>query len=109
MTYRTLKDVDFRNKRVIVRVDFNVPLKDGKITDDTRIAESLPTIKEILRQKPKQLILMSHLGRPDGKVVERLSLKPVAKRLGAMLKQKVHITKDCVLPIPKDKIVLLEN
>lgn len=108
--YFRLNDFELRNKRVIVRVDFNVPLdKSGKITDDTRILESLPTIKYILKQSPKQLILMSHLGRPDGKVVGSMSLRPVADRLAKMLRDKVHLTKDCVLPVPKDKIVLLEN
>lgn len=110
MPYRTLKDFNFRNKRVIIRVDYNVPLKEGKIADDNRILESLPTLKYILKQQPKQLILMSHLGRPDGKVVESMSLRPVAARLGSLLKKKVHLTKDCILPIHKtEKLVMLEN
>jgi phosphoglycerate kinase len=110
MPYRTLKDFSFRGKRVIVRVDYNVPLKEGRITDDTRIVESLPTIRYILKQQPRQLILMSHLGRPDGKVVESLSLKPAAIKLGSLLKKKVHLTKDCILPIPKtEKLIMLEN
>lgn len=110
MPVRTLRDFSFKNKRVIVRVDFNVPMKDGKITDDTRIIESLPTIKYILFQKPKQLILMSHLGRPNGKAVESMSLKPVAAKLGSLLRKKFHLTKDCMLPVSKsEKLVLLEN
>lgn len=110
MPYRTLKDFNFRGKRVIIRVDYNVPLKDGRITDDNRIVESLPTIRYILKQQPRQLILMSHLGRPDGKVVVSMSLAPTAKRLASLLRKKVHLTKDCVLPVSKtEKIVMLEN
>jgi phosphoglycerate kinase len=110
MPYRTLKDFSFKNKRVIVRVDYNVPLKDGKITDDNRIVESLPTIRYILKQQPKQLILMSHLGRPDGKPVHSMSMRPTALKLGSLLKKKVHLTKDCILPLPKtEKLVMLEN
>ncbi len=110
MPYRTLKDFSFKGKRVLIRVDYNVPLKEGRISDDTRIKESLPTIRYILKQNPKQIILMSHLGRPDGKVKESLSLKPTAVRLGSFLKKKVRLSEDCILPIPKtEKIVMLEN
>jgi len=110
MPYRTLKDFNLRSKRVILRVDYNVPMKEGKITDYTRITESLPTIRYILKQQPRQLILMSHLGRPDGKVVESMSLRPTALKLGSLLRKKVHLTKDCLLPVSKtEKIVMLEN
>jgi len=82
----TVRDIDVKGKRVLVRVDFNVPIdkKTGEITDDTRICESLPTIEHILKNEGK-VILMSHLGRPDGKVVPSMSLTPVAKRLGELL------------------------
>lgn len=107
--YFRLKDFNFKGKRVLLRVDFNVPLKDGKITDSTRISESLPTIKYILKQEPKQLIIMSHMGRPEGTVMVSLSLAPVAVRLSAMLKEKVFLTQDCLTKLPKNRIILLEN
>ena len=80
MAKKTIKDIDLKGKRVLIRVDFNVPLDDKlNITDDTRIRASLPTIKYALDNGAK-IILMSHLGRPDGKVNEGLRLLPVAKR-----------------------------
>lgn len=88
---KTLKDFDFKNKRVLVRCDFNVPLSDkGEILDDFRIKESVPTT-EYLIKKGAKVILMSHLGRPEGKVVERLRLKPVAQRLEKLLGQKINL------------------
>ena len=85
MNKKTIKDIDVRNKRVIVRVDFNVPLdKSLNITDDSRIKGALPTIQYLINQNAK-VILMSHLGRPDGKVKEELRLAPVAKRLAELL------------------------
>ena len=80
MLKKTVKDIDIRNKQVLMRVDFNVPLKDGEITDDTRIKAALPTIKYVMEQDGSSLILMSHLGRPKGNVVPEMSLKPVSKR-----------------------------
>ena len=97
MNKQIIKSVNLKGKRVIVRVDFNVPLDNElRITDDRRIQEALPTIKYILDQKAAKVILMSHLGRPDGKVVEKLRLNPVAKRLEGLLKQKVLYLDDCV-------------
>ena len=83
---KTIKDIDLKSKTVVSRVDFNVPL-DGKldITDDTRIKATLPTIKYILEHGARKIILMSHLGRPDGKAKEELMLNPVAKRLEELL------------------------
>jgi len=113
----SLKDLELKNKRVLVRVDFNVPLdKDLKITDDRRIRASLPTIIYLL-QKEAKVILMSHLGRPKGKVVEELRLTPVAKRLGELLNKKVLKLDDCigkeveevVENMQPQDIVLLEN
>ena len=90
----TIKDLDFSGKRVIMRVDFNVPLSDdGRVSDDARIAAALPTINYILKNNPAKLILMSHLGRPKGKVVDSLRMDPVAKRLS---ESKTH--KDKVSP-----------
>ncbi len=107
---RTLQDMNFKDQRVLVRVDYNVPLKDGSVDDDRRIQESLPTINFILSQKPKQIILLTHLGRPDGKVVESLRLNSVAKRLSELLKTEVKKLDDCIdVKIPDAKIVLLEN
>ena len=113
----TLKDVSLKAKNVLMRVDFNVPLDDKlNITDDTRIRATLPTIKYILEQNPKKLILISHLGRPEGKKDPKYSLKPVAKRLEEILKEKVKFLDDCIgekikkeIKNSKEKIILLEN
>jgi len=90
----TLKDFDLKGKRVILRVDYNVPLNSNlQITNDKRIRESLPTIKYLLEQEAK-IIIISHLGRPEGKVMPEFSLKPVAEKLGLMLKKPVILTAD---------------
>lgn len=85
---KTLKDIDFSNRRVLVRVDFNVPMEDGRITDDSRIEASLPTIKHIL-EGGGSVVLMSHLGRPKGKYNSEFSLKPVAERLSELINRPV--------------------
>jgi len=74
-----------KGARVLMRVDFNVPLKDGKVSDETRIKATLPTINAIMKAEPKCLILMSHLGRPDGNPSAKYSLAPVAAHLGTLL------------------------
>jgi len=117
MDKKTIKDMDVRNKRVIVRVDFNVPLDNKRgITDDSRIKGALPTINYLLENNAG-IILMSHLGRPKGKPKDELRLKPVAERLSALLGRKVDMALDCVgdetMKVaaalkPKD-ILLLEN
>jgi len=113
----TIKDVDIRGKRVLIRVDFNVPLdKEGNIADDRKIRAHLPTINYALSQEAK-IILMSHLGRPAGKVVNRLSLLPVSLRLSELLKIKVALTHDCigdnakklVMEMKPGQVILLEN
>jgi 3-phosphoglycerate kinase len=117
MAKLTVKDVDLKGKRVLMRVDFNVPLdKQANITDDTRIKEALPSIKYILERGAQKLILMSHLGRPDGKVVEGLRMNPVAKALSAMLGLRVDKLDDCVgeqlkqkIQTSAAKVILLEN
>ncbi|MDD5194784.1 MAG: phosphoglycerate kinase [Candidatus Omnitrophica bacterium] len=117
MSKLTVKDIDFKGKTVIMRLDFNVPLdKQGNISDDTRIKEALPTIKFVLEKGAKKLILMSHLGRPDGKVVEGLRMDPVAKKLAQLLGETVEKLDDCVgdevkkkIETSKKKIILLEN
>ena len=92
----TIKDIDLKDKRVLMRVDFNVPLDDNlNITDDTRIRATLPTIKYAI-DKCAKLILMSHLGRPYGKCVEKYSLKPVAIRLKELLGEPVKFLCDYV-------------
>ncbi len=95
MNKKTIRDIDLQGKRVLMRADLNVPLKEGVITDDTRIRAELPTIHYILDQGAA-LIVLSHLGRPKGKVKPELSLKPVAERLAELLGQPVKMAPDCV-------------
>ena len=93
----TIRDVEVEGKRVLVRVDFNVPLdeKSGTITDDTRIQASLPTIRYLIERKSR-VILISHLGRPKGKLVETLRLTPIAQRLSQILGQQVGVATNCI-------------
>lgn len=90
-----LDQLPLKGKRVLLRVDYNVALKDGVITDDTRIQASLPTVRFILEQGAS-IVLCSHLGRPKGKVVPELSLRPVAERLSELLQKKVLLAPDCI-------------
>jgi len=116
MAKKTVRDIDLKNKRVLVRVDFNVPLKDGAITDETRITAALPTLRYILEQAGARLILMSHLGRPK-KPDKENSLAPVAVRLSELLGRKVTLASDCIGPeaeaavkaMKAGDVVLLEN
>lgn len=108
MAKKTVADINVEGKKVLMRVDFNVPLDDNcNITSDTRIIAALPTIKTIL-DKGGSVILMSHLGRPDGKRVAKYSLAPVAKKLGELLKKNVIFTNDCIGPEVKQKAAVLK-
>jgi len=117
MAKLTVKDIDFKDKKVIMRVDFNVPLDDSlNITDDARIKAAMETIRYILSQNPQKLILMSHLGRPKGKVVDSLRMNPVAARLSELLSEPVLKLDDCIgeqvkteINSSSEKVVLLEN
>jgi len=117
MDKKTIRDIDLAGKRVLVRVDFNVPLDSQQhITDDTRIRAALPTIRYLLDQGAA-VILMSHLGRPDGKVVDTLRLAPVAQRLSELLGRPVEMATECVGPaveaqaraLQPGQVLLLEN
>ena len=101
-----VEDLNTAGKRVIMRVDFNVPLKDGKVESDKRLAASLPTIN-YLRKKEAKVILMSHLGRPDGKRVADMSLRPVADALAALLGAPVAFADDCVGPAAEKAVAAL--
>lgn len=112
---KTINDIDVKNKNVLVRVDYNVPMKDGKITDDLRIRASLPTINKLIEKGANKIILISHLGRPEGKFTPGLSLSPVWKQLIKLLPDQKIGHYD--LPKPGEKvteysdvnIILLEN
>jgi len=109
MNKKTIRDIDVRGKRVLVRVDLNVPLDEkGAITDDTRIRAVLPTIKYLI-EKGARVILCSHLGRPDGKVVDELRLTPVAKRLSELLGLPVEMAADCVGPQVEKAVARLKE
>ncbi len=109
MEKQTIKDIDVKEKRVLIRVDFNVPLDEqGKITDDARIVKTLPTIQYCLEQKAK-VILMSHLGRPKGKPEAKYSLKPAAEHLSNLLKKKVELLSDCIGPEVEKKVKALQS
>ncbi len=118
MNKKTLKDFNYEGKKVLVRVDFNVPMKDGVIKDDKRIVESLPTIKYLIENKAK-VILLSHLGRPKGTPNKEFSLEPVGKKLSELLGQEVlfipddNVVSDSVMDkinnLAEGQVALLEN
>jgi len=108
MNKKSIKDVELQGKRVFCRVDFNVPLKDGNVTDDTRIRAALPTIKYLVENGAK-VILASHLGRPKGQVVEELRLTPVAKRLSELLGKDVKKANEAYGESVKAEIAKMEN
>src|SRR5439155_8131490 len=94
MNKLSITDLDLPGKRVFMRVDFNVPLADGRITEDARIEAALPSIRYVI-EKGGRLILASHLGRPKGKPESKYSLKPVATRIGELLEKPVQFAPDC--------------
>ncbi len=114
---KTIRDIKLTGKRVLLRADYNVPLKDGRVTDDYRIRQSLPTINYILEQKPAVLVIISHLGRPEGKPDPDFSLQPVAKHLSQLLGHQISFGRDCIGEAAKAAVaqakpgtlVLLEN
>ncbi len=116
MNKKTLRDVEVRDRRVLVRVDFNVPIQEGRVTDDTRLRAALPTLQYLL-DHGAAVILVSHLGRPKGKVVESLRMDPVAARLSELLGRPVRKLDDCVGPQVEEAVaamqpgdvILLEN
>ncbi|HXF84605.1 MAG TPA: phosphoglycerate kinase [Anaerolineales bacterium] len=116
MNKKTVRDIDLKGKRVLMRVDFNVPMQDGKVTDDKRIRASLPTIQYVLEQGAS-LILMSHLGRPKGGSDPTLSLRPAAEVLSSLLGIPVKMAPDCVGPeveamareLKPGEVLMLEN
>lgn len=117
MNKKTIRDVDLTGKRVLVRVDFNVPLDGDTITNDKRIRESIPTIRYILEQNPKAVILMSHLGRPKDGPDPKYSMAPTAPALAELLGQEVQFVEDCIGPaaeeavasLPDSGVLILEN
>ena len=117
MSTRSIRDLELKGRRLFLRVDFNVPLKNGVIGDDTRIRASLPTIRYALDAGATCVVLASHLGRPKGRPQPELSLRPVATRLGELLGASVAFASDCIGPDaeravqhpPPSRLVLLEN
>src|ERR1700748_118086 len=116
MAFRTLDDLDVKGKRVLVRADLNVPMKDGRVTDSARIDRQAPTIRE-LAEKGARVIVLSHFDRPKGKVVPSMSLKPVAEPLAKEIGRPVAFAPDCVgikaetavAALKDGDVLLLEN
>src|ERR1700755_2619972 len=97
MAFQTLDDADLKGKRALVRVDFNVPMEAGRVSDDTRLRAALPTI-HFLSEKGAKVILIAHLDRPRGKGVAEMTLKPLVEPLSKLLEQPVAFADDCIGP-----------
>src|SRR6266566_6095248 len=108
ISFVTLDDVDVAAKRVLVRLDLNVPMKNGEVTDTTRIDRQAPTVRE-LAEKGARVILLSHFERPGGKVVPEMSLKPVAPALARAIGRPVAFAPNCVGPIAEAAVAKLRN
>ena len=112
----TNNNLDLKGKKVLLRVDLNVPMKNGAITETSRIEKIIPTIKLLLKKEAK-IIIMSHIGRPKGKVVKGMSLKPISEKLSLLLQKNVFFSEDLISEntlleinkIPKGSIFMLEN
>ena len=116
MSNKIVSEINVKGKRVLIRVDFNVPIENGKISDDRRIVQALPTIRSVV-ERGGRVVLMSHLGRPKGGPEPKYSLAPVARRLGELLKKDVQFVGDCITPdaeaaalaLKDGQVLLLEN
>ncbi|GCA62473.1 phosphoglycerate kinase, partial [Kipferlia bialata] len=117
MNKLSIKNVDFKGKVAVVRVDYNVPMKNGVITNNARIEASLPTLKHIMESGPKAVVVMSHMGRPKGEVNMKFTLKPVAEALSTLIERPVLFAPNCVgaevtsmiESAPEGAIIMLEN
>jgi phosphoglycerate kinase len=108
MTFRTIEGLDVRGKRVLLRVDLNVPMADGKVTDNTRIVRQAPTIRE-LADKGARVIILAHFERPGGKVVPSMSLKPVVPAVAEVIGRKVAFAEDCIGPAAESVVAALKD